>query len=202
MPSRGAQQQADDERAALLPTASSGETSSSSNNGPARYDGSDDGRRRPPPLAGRPGGGGQDEEAAGALEAGEAGDGEPVSMMQRAETAASSRGGDAASDFASARSHSSDFLRTLSSSISLSYGPLITRGGSSGGFTSGHSNEGGSGGGGHERRKSVGQKWQSLDVYQSLAGVTRHPTLAHEVSDRLMTVLVVVVALDMCVGGF
>ena len=28
--------------------------------------------------------------------------------------------------------------------------------------------------------KRPSQKWQSLDVYQSLAGVTRHPTLAHE----------------------
>lgn len=33
---------------------------------------------------------------------------------------------------------------------------------------------------GAERRKKAGA-WQSLDVYQSLANVARHPSLAHEV---------------------
>jgi len=98
----------------------------------------------------------------------------------------------------------SDVLRTLSSSMSFSYGPTIHKecdyeneegsdmdaSGSSAGATagSGGGNARTTGGGGRRRGSGGGsfvgkrpsQKWQSLDVYQSLAGVTRHPTLAHE----------------------
>jgi hypothetical protein len=89
--------------------------------------------------------------------------------------------------------------------MSFSYGPTIHKecdyeneadserdaSGSSAGATAGSSagNPGTTIGGGGRRRgggggsfvgKRPSQKWQSLDVYQSLAGVTRHPTLAHE----------------------
>lgn len=94
----------------------------------------------------------------------------------------------------------SDVLRTLSSSMSFSYGPTIHKecdyeneedsdmdaSGSSAGATAGSTATGGGGGrrrgsgGGSFVGKRPSQKWQSLDVYQSLAGVTRHPTLAHE----------------------
>ena len=97
----------------------------------------------------------------------------------------------------------SDVLRTVSSSVSFSYGPTIHKecdyenemysnmdasdssadgtagsGSRSAGTTGGGRRRGNGGGGSAGRRPS--QKWQSLDVYQSLAGVTRHPTLAHE----------------------
>jgi len=97
----------------------------------------------------------------------------------------------------------SDVLRTISSSVSFSYGPTIHKecdyanemdsdmdvsGNSFDGMAGSGSHNAGKTGGGRRRgnggRGSAGrrpsQKWQSLDVYQSLAGVTRHPTLAHE----------------------
>lgn len=149
----------EEERAALL------STGSSIGNGPARYDGrsissgSSGGagganRRRPPPLDGDEGVGGGDVEE---------GSGEPHALRKPAP------GG-----MAPSRTFSSDFLRSLSSSLSFSYGPLVTRGGGCAEEANGHGSE-------HRSKKDVGQKWQSLDVYQSLAGVTRHPSLAHEV---------------------
>ncbi len=151
-----------DERASLLPTVGGGDGGGGSP--PARYDGSSGGssssRRRPPSLDS-----GRRAAPRTAVEGEE--EGEPLSLRKE-----ESQG--------SFRSRSSDFLRTLSSSISLSYGPFVNRGGSNA-STSGSAGSGAGAGNGERKKGLVGQKWQSLDVYQSLAGVTRHPSLAHEV---------------------
>lgn len=80
-----------------------------------------------------------------------------------------------------------DVWRSLSSSRSYTYGPTIHKAGASEeDWRSLTSRSSGNDGSAHMQnrrmraRRQPSQKWQSLDVYQSLAGVTRHPTLAHE----------------------